>query len=72
MFYYNKMLYLHTTVFVQKYLHYQYGMGRGFVVQQESTALYSKFWPHPENELQQSSDNLNVESTVCPSGTNSL
>jgi hypothetical protein len=39
-------------------------MGRGIIVQQEPTALYSKLWPHPENGLQQSSDNLNVESTI--------
>jgi hypothetical protein len=43
------------------------------IVQQEPTALCSKLWPHPENALQQSSDNLNVHSTIdCPSGTNSL
>jgi hypothetical protein len=33
-------------------------------VQQEPTDLCSKLWPHPGNALQQSSDNLNVESTI--------
>jgi hypothetical protein len=39
-------------------------MGKGIVVQQESTSPCSKLWPHPRNALQQSSDNLNVESTI--------
>jgi hypothetical protein len=58
------MAYLHNTVFGQKFLHYQCGMGRGIVVQQEPTALCSKLWPHPGNALQQSSNNLNVKSTI--------
>jgi hypothetical protein len=52
--------YLHNTMFGQKCLHYQCGMGRGIVMQQEPTALFSKLWPHPGNVPQQSSDNLNV------------
>jgi hypothetical protein len=56
--------YLHNTVFGQKSLHYQWGMERGIVVQQEPTALCSKLWPHPGKALQQSSNNLNVESTI--------
>jgi hypothetical protein len=39
-------------------------MERGIVAKQESTALCSKLWPHQGNALQQSSDNLNVESTI--------
>jgi hypothetical protein len=39
-------------------------MERSIVVQQEPTALRPKWWPHPGNGLQQSSDNLKVESTV--------
>jgi hypothetical protein len=55
---------LPNTVFGQKYLHYQYGMGRGSVVEQEPTALCSKLCPLPRSALQQSSNNLNVESTI--------
>jgi hypothetical protein len=50
--------------FGQKYLHSQSETGMGIVVQQERTVLCSKLWPHPGNELQQFSDNLNVERTV--------
>jgi hypothetical protein len=39
-------------------------MGRDIVVQQEPTAHRSKLWPHAGNGLQQSSDNLSVESTI--------
>jgi hypothetical protein len=58
------MAYLHNTLFGQKCLHYQCGMGRGIVMQQEPTALCSKLWPHLGNVLQQSSSNLNIESTI--------
>jgi hypothetical protein len=57
--------YLHNTVFGQKCLHYQRGMGRGgIVVQQKPTALCSKLWPHPGNALQQSFGNLNVKALM--------
>jgi hypothetical protein len=39
-------------------------MGMGILVQQEPTALCSKLWPRPGNALQQSVDNVNVESTI--------
>jgi hypothetical protein len=43
----------------------QCGMGKVIVVEQESNAtLCSKLWPNPGNELQQSSDDINVEITV--------
>jgi hypothetical protein len=51
-------------VFGKKCLHYQSGRERGIVVQQEPTALCSKLLPHPGNALQQSSDHLNVQSTI--------
>jgi hypothetical protein len=56
--------YLHNTVFGEKYLQYQFRMGGGIVVQTEPAALCSKLWRHPGNALQQSSDNLDVESTI--------
>jgi hypothetical protein len=54
--------YVHNSLFGQKCLHYQCGMGRG-IMQQEPAALCSKLWPHPGNVIQQSSDN-NVESSI--------
>lgn len=48
----------------QKNLHYQRGLRKGIVVQQEPTALCSKFWPRPGNAFQRSSDKINVESTI--------
>lgn len=50
--------YLHSIVFGQKYCHYQRGMGKSIIMQQEPTALYSKLWP----ELGSSPDS--VESTI--------
>jgi hypothetical protein len=58
------LAYLHSTVFGQKFLHYQCGTGRGIVVQQQPTDLCSKLFPHPVNAPQQSSDNFNIESTI--------
>jgi hypothetical protein len=43
---------------------YQCGMERSIVVQQEEIAFCSKLWLHWGNAFQQSSDNLNIESTV--------
>jgi hypothetical protein len=50
--------YLHNIMFGQKYIHYQCGLWRAIVVQQEPAALCSKLWP----KLGNSSDN--VESTI--------
>jgi hypothetical protein len=58
------VVYLKSTGFGQIYLHYQCGMGRDMVLQQESTALCSKLWPHAGNAFQQFSDNLNAERTI--------
>lgn len=54
------MSHLHNTISGKICIHYQCGMGRDIVV----TVLCLKLWPHQEYALQQTFDNLDVESAI--------
>jgi hypothetical protein len=55
--------YLHNTVFGQKCLHYQCGIGRGIHATRTNCPLL-EILASPRKCAQQSSDNLSIESTI--------